>query len=65
MGWWRYRIPGLGEVDFRGYVDALYEGGFDGVLSRRARGPGLGRHAREGRAGPAHRPRHLRPLVVG
>src|SRR6476661_1051526 len=33
MGWWRYRIPGLGEVDFPHYVDALYEGGFDGVLS--------------------------------
>ena len=33
MGWWRYRIPGLGEVDFRRYVDALYEGGFEGVLS--------------------------------
>ena len=33
MGWWRYRLPGLGEVDFRRYVDTLYEGGFDGVLS--------------------------------
>ena len=33
LGWWRYRLPGLGEVDFRRYVDALYEGGFDGVLS--------------------------------
>ena len=33
MGWWRFRIPGLGEVDFRRYVDTLYEGGFDGVLS--------------------------------
>ena len=33
MGWWRYRIPGLGQVDFPHYVDALYEGGFDGVLS--------------------------------
>jgi sugar phosphate isomerase/epimerase len=33
MGWWRYRIPGLGQVDFPRYVDALYEGGFDGVLS--------------------------------
>jgi len=33
MGWWRYRLPGLGEVDFRRYVDALYEGGFEGVLS--------------------------------
>jgi sugar phosphate isomerase/epimerase len=33
MGWWRYRIPGLGQVDFRRYVDTLYEGGFAGVLS--------------------------------
>ena len=33
MGWWRYRIPGLGHVDFTRYVDTLYEGGFDGVLS--------------------------------
>ena len=33
MGWWRYRIPGLGQVDFPRYVDTLYEGGFDGALS--------------------------------
>ena len=33
MGWWRYRIPGLGQVEFGRYVDTLYEGGFDGVLS--------------------------------
>jgi sugar phosphate isomerase/epimerase len=32
-GWWRYRIPGLGEVDWRGVVDRLYEGGFDGFVS--------------------------------
>ena len=25
--------PGLGEVDWRRLIDALYEGGFDGVLS--------------------------------
>ena len=33
VGWWRYRVPGLGEVNWRRLVDALYEGGFDGVLS--------------------------------
>ena len=33
MGWWQYRIPGLGQVDFGRYVDTLREGGFDGVLS--------------------------------
>ncbi|MGB4135525.1 MAG: sugar phosphate isomerase/epimerase [Microbacterium sp.] len=32
-GWWRYRIPGLGQVDWRGVIDALYEGGFDGTVS--------------------------------
>ena len=33
VGWWRFRVPGLGDVDWRRLVDALYEGGFDGVLS--------------------------------
>ncbi|HEY8545735.1 MAG TPA: sugar phosphate isomerase/epimerase, partial [Acidimicrobiales bacterium] len=33
VGWWRYRVPGLGQVDWVRLVDALYEGGFDGVLS--------------------------------
>ena len=26
---WRYRVPGLGQVDWNRVVDALYEGGFD------------------------------------
>ncbi|MGI8434430.1 MAG: sugar phosphate isomerase/epimerase family protein [Nocardioidaceae bacterium] len=32
-GWWRYRVPGLGEVDWRRLVDRLHEGGFDGFVS--------------------------------
>ncbi len=56
MGWWRYRIPGLGEVDFR----ALRRHALRGRLRRRAvgraRGPGLGRHAPAGRGRPANRP---------
>jgi sugar phosphate isomerase/epimerase len=32
-GWWRYRVPGRGQVDWRAVVDALDEGGFDGVVS--------------------------------
>jgi sugar phosphate isomerase/epimerase len=31
--WWRYRLPGLGVVDWTGVVGALVDGGFDGVLS--------------------------------
>lgn len=33
VGWWRYRVPGRGQVDWTSITDALYEGGFDGVLS--------------------------------
>ncbi len=32
-GWYRYRVPGLGIIDWRAIVDALYQAGFDGVLS--------------------------------
>ena len=56
MGWWRYRIPGLGQVDFRRYVDTLYEGGFDGVLSVEHEDPGVGRHARVDRGRASDRP---------
>lgn len=33
VGWWRYRVPGLGQVDWARVVDSLYEGGFVGTLS--------------------------------
>jgi sugar phosphate isomerase/epimerase len=33
VGWWRYRVPGLGQVDWQRLVDVLYEGGFEGTLS--------------------------------
>ena len=33
VGWWRYRVPGLGDVDWRRVIDTLYEGGYDGVVS--------------------------------
>ena len=32
-GWWRYRIPGLGEVDWPALVAALSSSGYDGVVS--------------------------------
>ena len=32
-GWWRYRIPGFGAVRWPGFLSALYEAGYDGVLS--------------------------------
>jgi sugar phosphate isomerase/epimerase len=32
-GWWRYRMPGLGEIDFAAFMAALQEGGYTGPLS--------------------------------
>ena len=32
-GWWRYRLPGLGEIDWRRFIDRLQENGYDGVLA--------------------------------
>lgn len=32
-GWWRYRMPGLGSIDWKGLVATLQESGYDGVLS--------------------------------
>jgi sugar phosphate isomerase/epimerase len=33
MGWWRYRVPGRGAVDWARIVDRLDEVGFTGTLS--------------------------------
>ncbi len=32
-GWWRYRMPGLGEIDWGKFVTTLQENGYDDVLS--------------------------------
>jgi sugar phosphate isomerase/epimerase len=32
-GWWRYRIPGLGEIQWKNFITALQENGYDQVLS--------------------------------
>jgi sugar phosphate isomerase/epimerase len=64
VGWWRYRVPGLGEVDWRGVVDTLYEGGFDGVLSVEHEDPVWGGDEERVKAGLDIAHRTLRPLIV-
>jgi sugar phosphate isomerase/epimerase len=32
-GWWRYRIPGLGEIDWNIFISTLQEYGYDQFLS--------------------------------
>lgn len=32
-GWWRYRLPGKGSIDWARFTGALHEAGFEGTLS--------------------------------
>ena len=32
-GWWRYRMPGLGEINWQKFISVLQEHGYDNVLS--------------------------------
>jgi sugar phosphate isomerase/epimerase len=62
-GWWRYRIPGLGEVDWRRLIDRLHQTGYDGVVSVEHEDPvwsGASERVRRGLAVAEHT---LAPLV--
>jgi sugar phosphate isomerase/epimerase len=64
VGWWRYRVPGLGQVDWPRVVDTLYEGGFDGVLSVEHEDPVWGGTEDRVHTGLQVAHRTLRPLIV-
>lgn len=64
VGWWRYRVPGLGDVDWRRLIDVLYEGGFDGVLSVEHEDPVWGGDEPRVKTGLLVAHRTLRPLIV-
>jgi sugar phosphate isomerase/epimerase len=32
-GWWHYRVPGRGDIDWHDVIDALHDLGYDGVVS--------------------------------
>jgi sugar phosphate isomerase/epimerase len=64
MGWWRYRIPGLGQVDWTRYIDTLYQGGYAGVLSVEHEDPVWGGTPEKVNVGLEIAYRHLRQTVV-
>lgn len=63
VGWWRYRVPGLGEVDWTRIVDLLHEGGFKGALSVEHEDPVWGGTEERIEAGLRIAHRTLSPLV--
>jgi sugar phosphate isomerase/epimerase len=64
VGWWRYRVPGLGQVEWPRVVDVLYEGEFDGVLSVEHEDPVWGGTEERIQAGLEIARRTLRPLII-
>lgn len=64
VGWWRYRVPGQGQVDWRAVVDTLYEGGYDGVVSIEHEDPVWTGTEDRVRAGLELGRRTLEPLLI-
>lgn len=64
VGWWRYRVPGLGMVDWGRLIDTMYEHGFDGVLSVEHEDPVWGGTVDKVKTGLDIAHRHLSPHLV-
>jgi sugar phosphate isomerase/epimerase len=63
-GWWRYRVPGRGDVDWRRVVDTLAEGGYDGVISVEHEDPVWSGSKERVLAGLEVARRTLQPLLI-
>ncbi len=64
VGWWRYRVPGLGQVDWKRVIDALYEGGFHGAISIEHEDPVWGGTVEKVKTGVAIAARTLRGMLA-
>ena len=64
VGWWRYRVPGLGTVDWRRIVDTLYEHGYDGTISVEHEDPVWGGSPERIQQGLQIAERTLAPLLI-
>ncbi len=60
-GWWRYRLPGYGEVDWHKFTSMLKEGGYEGAICVEHEDPVFSGARREEGLRKAHE--YLRPLV--
>ncbi|RCW44500.1 sugar phosphate isomerase/epimerase [Halopolyspora algeriensis] len=63
-GWWRYRVPGLGEIDWKHVIDTLREGDYGGVISIELEDPTRGDTPGDVQAELDIACRTLRPLVA-
>lgn len=64
VGWWRYRVPGLGCVDWRRVIDTLYEHGYNGAVSVEHEDPVWGGTPERIEQGLQIAERTLTPLLI-
>ncbi len=60
-GWWRYRLPGFGEVDWQGFLSVLKEAGYKGGVVIEHEDPVFEGERRE--EGVVHSYKFLSPLI--
>jgi sugar phosphate isomerase/epimerase len=63
-GWWRYRMPGLGEIDWNRFITTLQECGYDQVLSIEHEDPIWGGSEEKIKTGLKLGLQHLKQFVV-
>jgi len=64
VGWWRYRIPGRGQLDWNRIIDALYAAGYDGDVAVEHEDPIWGGTLGKTLQGMQIAAHTLRPLIV-
>ncbi|MCK9898619.1 sugar phosphate isomerase/epimerase [Frankia sp. Cpl3] len=64
VGWWRYRVPGRGQLDWNRIIDALYDGGFTGTVAVEHEDPVWSGSEENTKKGLEIAARTLRPLIL-
>ncbi len=62
--WWRYRLPGLGEINWKSFISALYENGYNGVISIEHEDPVWEGSIEKVKKGLILGYRHLSPFII-
>ncbi|MFC8045233.1 sugar phosphate isomerase/epimerase family protein [Nocardia sp. NPDC057353] len=64
VGWWRYRVPGRGQLDWNRIVDLLYAAGYTGDIAVEHEDPVWGGTVEKTLRGMEIAAQTLRPLIV-
>ncbi len=64
VGWWRYRVPGRGQLDWNRIIDTLYSAGYEGTVAVEHEDPVWGGTLGKTQQGLQIAMQTLRPLIV-